>query len=74
MAAYALQDRQETFFRKQVTDSFNINMSLTKRAAWMSPMMYLIASFGIATVLGYGTFLINSGQMTAGAFGFRLLG
>mgnify|MGYP001031490806 FL=1 len=68
MAAYALQDRQETFFRKQVTDSFNINMSLTKRAAWMSPMMYLIASFGIATVLGYGTFLINSGQMTAGAF------
>ena len=30
--------------------------------------MYLIASFGIAMVLGVGTFLINSGQMTAGSF------
>ena len=68
MAAYELQDRQEKFFREQVWKSFNINMSLTKRAAWMSPMMYLIASCGIATVLGYGTYLINTNQMTAGAF------
>ena len=43
-------------------------MSLIKRSAWMSPLMYLIASFGIAMVLGVGTFLINSGQMTAGSF------
>ncbi len=28
--------------------------------------MYLIALFGIAIVLGVGTYLINSGQMTAG--------
>ena len=68
MAAYQLQDRQEEYFRKQTWDSFNVNMSLTKRSAWMSPLMYLIASFGIAIVLGYGTFLINSGQMTAGSF------
>lgn len=68
MAAYELQDRQEKYFRQQTWDSFNVNMSLTKRSAWMSPLMYLIASFGIAIVLGYGTFLINSGQMTAGSF------
>lgn len=68
MAAYELQERQENYFRKQVWDSFNVNMSLTKRAAWMSPLMYLIASCGIATVLGYGTHLITSGDMTAGAF------
>lgn len=68
MAAYQLQDRQEKYFREQVWDSFNVNMSLTKRAAWMSPMMYLIASLGIATVLGYGTHLINTGHMTAGSF------
>jgi subfamily B ATP-binding cassette protein MsbA len=30
--------------------------------------MYIIASFGIATVLGVGTYLINSGEMTAGSF------
>lgn len=68
MAAYDLQDRQENYFRKQIWDSYDIGMSLLKRAGWMSPLMYLIASFGIATVLGVGTYLINSGQMTAGAF------
>ena len=68
MAAYELQQRQEKYFRDQIWESFNVNMSLTKRAAWMSPLMYLIASCGIAIVLGYGTHLITSGQMTAGSF------
>ncbi len=68
MAAYGLQDRQNKYFREQVWKSYNIGMSLYKRSGWMSPLMYLIASFGIATVLGVGTYLINSGQMTAGAF------
>ena len=68
MAAYELQDRQEKYFREQVWESFHVNMALTKRAAWMSPLMYTIASCGIATVLAYGTHLITSGQMTAGSF------
>jgi len=68
MAAYELQDRQNKYFREQTWNSFNVNMSLYKRAGWMSPLMYLIASFGIALVLGVGTYLINSGQMTAGSF------
>lgn len=68
MAAYELQDRQEKYFREQTWDAFNVNMSLYKRSGWMSPIMYVIASFGIATVLGFGTYLINSGQMTAGSF------
>ena len=68
MAAYELQDRQNKYFRDQTWQSFNVNMSLYKRAGWMSPLMYLIASFGIAIVLGVGTYLINSGHMTAGSF------
>ena len=68
MAAYGLQDRQEKDFVTQVWNSFDVNMSLTKRAGWMSPIMYLIASVGIALVLAYGTHLINSGIMTAGSF------
>ena len=68
MAAYQLQERQNKYFVEQTWDSFHVNMSLYKRAGWMSPIMYLIASFGIATVLGFGTYLINSGQMTAGSF------
>ena len=68
MAAYELQERQEEYFKKQTWDSFNVQMSLIKRSGWMSPIMYLIASIGIAIVLGFGTYLINSGQMTAGSF------
>lgn len=68
MAAYGLQERQEKDFVNQVWNSFDVNMSLTKRAGWMSPIMYLIASVGIALVLAYGTHLINSGIMTAGSF------
>ena len=68
MAAYGLQERQNEYFVNQTWDSFNVNMSLYKRAGWMSPIMYIIASFGIATVLGVGTYLINSGMMTAGSF------
>lgn len=68
MAAYGLQDRQEEYFVRQTWDSYNVGMSLLKRAGWMSPMMYLIASIGIAIVLGYGTYLINTGHMTAGSF------
>lgn len=68
MAAYELQDRQNKYFKNQTWKSFNVNMSLYKRSGWMSPIMYIIASFGIATVLGVGTYLINSGEMTAGSF------
>ena len=68
VAAYGLQNRQELSFVDQIWKTFTNNMALVKRVCWMSPMMYLIASIGIAIVLGYGTFLINNGYMTAGSF------
>jgi len=52
MAAYSLQERQEKYFVEQTWDSFKVNMSLIKRAGWMSPMMYLIASVGFGTRTG----------------------
>lgn len=68
MTAYSLQEHQKNEFEKQINKSFDINISLTKRAAWMSPIMYFIASIGIACVLHYGTHLILTGEMTAGSF------
>ncbi|MBO7672458.1 ABC transporter ATP-binding protein [bacterium] len=68
MRAYGLENRQKEIFKENIINSFNNNMSLVKRAGWMSPLMYLIASFGIAIVLWYGTHLITSGIMTAGSF------
>ena len=68
MTAYSLQEHQKREFNKQIHESFDINISLTKRSAWMSPIMYFIASIGIACVLHYGTHLIITGEMTAGSF------
>lgn len=68
VTAYNLQERQEQNFINDINKSFDVSISLTKRVGWMSPIMYLIASFGIAFVLFYGTKLIYSGHMTAGSF------
>jgi subfamily B ATP-binding cassette protein MsbA len=68
MTAYCLQERQKHNFEEQIHKSFDITMSLTKRSGWMSPLMYFIASIGIAIVLFYGTNLIMIGEMTGGGF------
>ena len=68
MTSYQLQERQNKNFEQQIKESFDVSMHLIKRSGWMSPLMYLIASFGIAIVLGYGTSLITSEQITAGSF------
>ena len=68
MRSYSLEERQKYLFCDQIWKGFSNNMALVKRAGWMSPLMYLIASVGIALVLGYGTHLIYTDQMTAGGF------
>lgn len=68
VTAYNLQEKQNKNFVQGIINSFNVTISLTKRVGWMSPIMYMIASFGIAFVLFYGTKLIYEGQMTAGGF------
>lgn len=68
MRSYALENKRIEIFEHQIIAVFNNYMSLVKRAAWMSPLMYLIASFGIAVVLGYGTQLIGKGAITVGGF------
>lgn len=68
MAAYNLQDDQNKKFEEQIHEQFNLEMSLSKRVGWMSPIMYSVCSVGIALVMAYGNHLILTGQMTAGSF------
>ena len=67
VSAYNLADYQYGKFHKEIIDAFNVNMSLVKRVAWMSPIMYTIASVGIAMVMAFGTYLVLSGHMTSGS-------
>ena len=68
MAAYNLQEIQNTKFDKQIQEQFDLTMSLTKRVGWMSPIMYFVCSIGIALVMALGNHLILTGKMTAGSF------
>ena len=67
VSAYNLADYQYNKFQKEIFATFNVNMSLIKRVAWVSPIMYTIASVGIALVMAFGTYLVLSGKMTSGS-------
>ena len=68
ITSYGLQDYQYHKLENQIHEAFDLSISLTKRVGWMSPIMYLIASFGIAIVMCFGNHLILTGQMTSGSF------
>lgn len=68
ITAYNLAKRQYTTFLTQIEELFDLQMSLTKRVALASPLMFFIASIGFAVVLWYGNHLILTGQMSIGKF------
>lgn len=68
ITAYNLKDRQYNTFDSQIEEIFDLHMSLTKRVAIASPLMFFIASIGFAVVLWFGNHLILTGDMTIGKF------
>ncbi len=68
VAAYNLQEYQNNKFVTQIKENFYLAMSLIKRTGLMSPIIYLIASIGIAIVFMFGNHLIMTGQLTIGNF------
>lgn len=68
IAAYNLQEQQNNNFNQQIGEQFNLAMTLTKRVGWLSPIMYFVASCGIALVMAYGNHLIITGELTSGSF------
>lgn len=68
ITAYNLQNDRNELFDTQINEQFGLSMSLTKRAGWLSPVMYFIAACGIALVMMYGNYLIMSGELTSGSF------
>ncbi len=62
---------EDTFRRRfhQVTDiSFSLAMKMVKNTNWLSPLMHIIMSIGVAFVIWYGSYLIVSGKITSGNF------
>lgn len=68
VTAYNLQNERNNLFDSQINEQFGLSMSLTKRVGWLSPIMYLVASCGVALVMAYGNHLIIQGELTSGSF------
>lgn len=53
----------------QITDTtFALAMKMVKSSNWLSPLMHVIMSFGIAFVIWSGSYLIVTGKITSGNF------
>jgi len=68
VTAYNLYEHQNESFNKNLNTVFGLNMKITQKTGWLSPMMHIVVSFGIAAVIGLGSYMIVKGQITSGNF------
>lgn len=68
ITSYNLQINEINKFNWILKNIFNLRIKLVQRTQWLSPMMHVIVSVGIAGAIAYGSHLIISHQITAGNF------
>ena len=68
ISAYNLYDLKQEQFDKLVYTVFGLKIKITQHTAWLSPLMHIIVSVGIAAVIGIGSYMIVKGSLTAGQF------
>lgn len=68
ITSYNLQEHETNKFSWILKNVFNLRIKLVQRTQWLSPMMHVIVSVGIAAAIGYGSHLIMTNQITAGNF------
>ena len=68
IASYNFQERTYRSFDEKLRTIFKLGIKLVQKTAWMTPMMHVVVSIGIAAVIGYGSYLIVNGKITSGSF------
>lgn len=68
ITSYNLQQNEINKFQWILKNVFNLRIKLVQKTQWLSPMMHVIVSVGIAAAIGYGSHLIMSKQITSGNF------
>ncbi len=68
IASYNLQERSYNGFDEKLRTIFKLGIKLVQKTAWMTPLMHVVVSIGIAAVIGYGSYLIVNGIITSGSF------
>lgn len=68
VTSYNLQENETMKFQNILRSIFTLRIKLVQKTQWLSPMMHIIVSIGIAAAIGYGSHLIMSGTITSGNF------
>ncbi len=68
IASYNLQKHQQHLFEEVLRKLFKLSIKQTQKTGWLSPMMHIIISVGIALVIWAGSSLIMNGTITSGSF------
>lgn len=68
ITSYNLAKHETEKFRNILKSIFTLRIKMVQKTQWLSPMMHVIVSVGIAAAIGYGSHLIMSGQITSGNF------
>lgn len=68
ITSYNLQGVETNKFEWILKNIFTLRIKMVQKTQWLSPMMHVIVSVGIAAAIGYGSHLIMSGQITSGNF------
>ena len=68
ITSYNLQENETNKFRWILKNVFNLRIKMVQKTQWLSPMMHVIVSVGVAMAIGYGSHLIMTEQITSGNF------
>ena len=68
ITSYNLQKIETNKFLNILQNIFTLRIKMVQKTQWLSPMMHVIVSVGIAAAIGYGSHLIMSNQITSGNF------
>lgn len=68
IASYNLQEKIYKNYDSTLHKLFKLGIKMVQRTAWMTPIMHVVVSIGVAAVIGYGSYLIVNGTITSGSF------
>lgn len=66
--SFTLEEEFQHRFHHVTDMTFTLAMRMVKGTNWLSPLMHVIMSIGVALVIGCGSYLIVSGKITSGNF------
>ena len=66
--SFTLEEEFKRRFHEITDTTFALAMKMIKNTNWLSPLMHIIMSVGVAGVIWYGGHLIVTGQITSGNF------